>query len=440
MTRRTNAKTRKHENEPLRARFARQEGLVSRPAFASSCFRVSLIALFGATAAHAGGLARPNGISARGTGMGGAWTAWADDASAVYFNPAALDDVDQQIDVGGELVFGPRSYTPIATDGTRGAAQKSTVVAPVPSAGVVGRFYYNDRPSRFTLGAGLWNTFGGQVTWPKSGQPALDSTEDVALEADAGTSLRISDKLSIGGTVRFGLGLFSIAATADPFDSQLSASGVGVSTAWGALVRPTPNVRIGLAWRAPLRVTTEGNGTVTLTSTPTPEAVRHDQVWPQQASLGVGWRPAPPVRLAVQADWTEWSQVKEITVRFPANPALDQVFREDWKDSWTMRVGGEYQWSAFALRGGAYYDTYAVPDRTIERQYLDSNKIGLAAGASVRAAGWRFDAALDWVLPSTRTVPNNVAQTASFPADRNIAPGDYRGTLVTVELSVGHGF
>jgi long-chain fatty acid transport protein len=401
--------------------------------------RFALLVLVCSTA-HAGGLGRPNIISARGAGMGGAWTAWADDASAVYFNPAALDDADQQIDVGGELVVGPRSYTPIADDGTHGAAQKSTVVAPVPSAGVVGRFYYNDRPSRFTLGAGIWNTFGGQVTWPKNGQPALDSTEDAVLDADAGTSLRISDKLSIGGTFRFGIGQFSIASTADPFDAQLSGTGVGVSTAWGALVRPTPNVRIGIAWRAPLRITTEGNGTVTFTSTPVPQAVRHDQVWPQQASLGVGWRAAQRVRLAVQADWTQWSQVKDIAVRFPANPSMDLDYREDWKDSWTVRAGGEYQWSAVAVRGGAYYDTYAVPDRTIERQYLDSNKIGLAAGASVLAAGWRIDAAFDWVLPSTRTVPNNVAQTASFPADRNKAPGLYQGTLATVELSVGHGF
>ena len=408
--------------------------------FAFSRFRVSLVLVLGASAAHAGGLGRPNIISARGAGMGGAWTAWADDASAVYFNPAALDDADQQVDVGAEVVVGPRSYTPVADDGTRGAAQKATVVAPVPSAGVVGRFDYDDRPSRFTLGAGVWNTFGGQISWPKTGEPAFDSTQDAVIEADAGAALRISDKLAIGATLRLGLGLFSVDSTMDPFDAHLSATGVGVSTAWGALVRPTPNVRIGIAWRAPLRITTEGNGTVTFTTTPTPQSVRHDQVWPQQASLGLGWRAAPRVRLAAQVDWTEWSQVKDIAVRFPASPGMDQVYREDWKDGWTVRGGGEYAWQTVAVRGGAYFDNNVVPDRSLERQYLDTNKIGLSAGASVRAAGWRLDGALDWVLPGTRTVPNNAAQTASFPADRNKAPGVYKGTLVTVELSVGHGF
>src|SRR3954468_21516568 len=92
-----------------------------------------LAALLAAGTAHAGGLGRPNNISARGVGMGGAWTAFADDATAVWFNPAALSDIDPQVNVGAEVVVGPRSYTPVADDGTRGPAQKATVVAPLPS-------------------------------------------------------------------------------------------------------------------------------------------------------------------------------------------------------------------------------------------------------------------------------------------------------------------
>src|SRR5262249_47137458 len=96
--------------------------------------------------------------------------------------------------------------------------------------------------------------------------------------------------------------------------------------------------------------------------------------------------------------------------------------------------------SALVVRAGAYLDTAAVPDRTIERQYLDSNKIGVAAGAGYRIGSWRAEAAIDVVLPSTRTVPNNVAPTMAFPAERNKAPGDYAGTLVTFELGVARAF
>lgn len=394
-----------------------------------------------ATSAHAGGLGRPNSISARGAGMGGAFTAWADDPTAVHFNPAALTEIDQQVMVGGELVVGPRSYTPVAGDGTRGPAQKATVVAPVPSAGVVGRFNYEDQPSRFTLGAGVWNTFGGKIAFPKTGMPALDSTEDAALEAAAGTGLRISDKLSIGAAVRFGIGLFSLEGTTP--DAKLSATGIGIATTWGALVKPTENVRIAVAWRSSLRITTSGNGTIDVGTGVMQQAIEHQQVWPQQVSLGVGYRAAPALRLAAQLDWAEWSQVHELKVHFPASPTLDvgTTYPEDWRDSWTVRFGADWTVThAVNLRGGAYFDTAAVPDRTIERQYLDSNKVGVAVGASLHGKTWRVDTAVDLVIPNTRSVPNNTAATLAFPADRNKAPGDYAGTLITFELAVARQF
>ncbi len=388
-----------------------------------------------ATSAQAGGLSRPNGISARGVGLGGAFTALADDATALYFNPGALADVEPQADAGGELVVGPRSYTPPG-----GPAQSTTVVAPVPSVGAVGRFTGgDDRPSPLTFGAGVWNTFGGKVDFTKTGQPALDSTQDAALEATAGAALRVSDKLAIGGAIRVGIGLFSLESTMMPFDSSLSASGVGLGGALGAVVKPTDTIRIGVTWRSPLHISTTGSGTVVMPGGPTEEQISHDQHGPQQASLGLAVLPAPAVRLAAQVDWTQWSTVHDLAVRFPATPTLDQVYNEAWTDNWTVRAGGEYAVSsAIALRAGAYFDSDAVPDRTIERQYLDSNKLGIAAGTSVRAAGWRVDAAVDVVLPSTRTVPDNTTATAAFPADANKAPGDYKGTLVTFELAVAH--
>jgi long-subunit fatty acid transport protein len=399
-----------------------------------------LAVILSARSAPAGGLQRTNGISARGTGMGGAWCAWADDASAVYFNPAAMDTADSQVDVGGEFVAAPRSYTPVAADGTHAAAQKTTIASPVPSLGVITHFYNEDAPSRVTFGAGIWNTFGGAVDYKKTGLPAIDSSEDLAIEANAALALHVSDRLSLGATLRLGLGLFGTDATMNPFDAHLSATGVGVAAGLGALVRPSENVRIGLAWRSPMHITTEGDGTVTLTATPSSQKVRHTQNWPQEASLGLGWRVAPALRLAAQVDWAQWSQLQAIVVEFPASPSMNQTYREDWKDTWTVRAGGEYAFGTTAVRAGAYVDTSAVPDRSIERQYFDLRKYGVSLGAGTAISGWRVDAAVDWVLPGTRTVPNNDVQTAAFPADRNIAPGTYKGTMVTAEVAVGHGF
>lgn len=399
--------------------------------------RLALLLVAASTTADAGGTQRPNALSARGVGLGGAWTALADDPTAIYFNPGALDAVAPQIMIGGELVVAPRSYTPVS-----GESQDTTIVAPVPTAGIVGRFSDDDVPSRFTLGLGVWNTFGGRSSYERTGNPALDATQDALIEINAAAALHISDMLSIGGALRFGVGLFSIEATMNPFDADVSASGVGLGMTWGALVRPTETLRIGLTWRSPMRITTKGSGTFVFGGPAERHDVEHRQSWPQQVSLGVGHQATRVLRIAAQVDWTQWSQQVEVSVLFPAGVLPDQVYPAYWNDTWTVRAGGEYAVSPrLAIRAGAYFDSQAVPDRTIERQYSDSNKVGLSAGSSITlGGGWRIDGAVDGIVPRTRTVPDNTDDVMGIAALRNKAPGDYRGGLFTFELAATRQF
>jgi long-chain fatty acid transport protein len=188
-----------------------------------------------------------------------------------------------------------------------------------------------------------------------------------------------------------------------------------------------------------MNITTTGNGELEGASGLEQVAVEHEQAWPQSASLGVGISATPQLKLAAQLDWVQWSTVTELVVKLPGSGNPDQVYPEGWDDSWTVRVGGDYAATkAIAIRAGAYLDTAAVPDRTIERQYLDSRKIGVAAGGSYRFGAWRVDAAVDVVVPNTRTVPQNTATTPAY--ERAKAPGDYRGSLLTFEASVARVF
>jgi len=394
-----------------------------------------------ASTAFAGGTQRPNLISARGVGMGGAWTAWADDATAIYFNPGALDTINPHVMIGGEFVLGPRSYTPRLADGSDGDPQKTLISSPVPALGIVGRFSEDGEPSRFTLGLGAWNTFGGRVSYPNTGMPALDTTQDLCFEVNGAVGFRVSDRLSLGATVRVGAGFFRIVSTANPFDADLSASGVGAGLAAGALFRPTETVRVGLTWRSPLRIQTKGSGTVEQNGTTETHAIEHQQNWPQQVSLGVGVQASSAVKLAFQADWSQWSQIDTIELRFPNGGLPDQIYPEYWSDNWSLRVGADFAVAqSVALRAGTYYDSPAVPDRTLERQYSDSHKVGVSVGASFHAAGWRFDTAADGIIPRTHTVENNVADVMGVSALQNKAPGEYFGSLITFELAAARQF
>jgi long-chain fatty acid transport protein len=408
---------------------------------------IAIVALSaGVRAADAGGLARPNPISARGVGMGGAFTALADDVTALHFNPAALGEVAPVVSIGGELVIAPRTYTPLRADGTHGPDQKTTPIVPLPALGVVGRFHNDGVPSAFTLGLGVWNTFGGKVTYDKMVDPttqmpiaALDAVQDAVVEVVPGFAYKFDEHFSFGAALRIGIGLFSLDATQLPLDSKGSAYGIGLSYTGGVLVTPVPSIKIGLTWRGPMTIRTNGSGRVEFEPplTPTDENIEHTQQWPQQLSLGIGILPRPGLRFAAQLDWAGWSRVDEIKVQFPDRPTLDQVYPVDWNDNMSVRLGGEYMVRrAVALRAGAYFDSNAVPDRTIERQYLDDQKFGVSAGTSLTFGAWRGDLAVDVVLPGSRTVDDNRMEVDGWPERANVAPGDHAGSVYSLAFAV----
>lgn len=392
---------------------------------------VSLGAAF--ATASAGGLERPNGISARAVGQGGAFCAIADDATAWHWNPGAAALASPQATFGGELVIAPRSYVPIDASGTRGPAQSpDTPVIPVPALGVAVR-----ASDKITVGGGVWNSFGGQLRYTPTGMPAVDASSDLVIEVVGGAAYRITPRLAVGATVRLGVGIFAVEATNKPVTSDLSGFGVGPGAGIGVAWRPTPRLALGATWRSQLDVDISGSGTLAL-GTGLDLDMNHTQHWPQSVEVGAAFAATERLRVAAQVDWTGWSSFEDLAIRFPTQPSVDQVFRLDWRDSLTGRLGVEWHASPTAVvRAGAYYDAAAVPDRTIERQYLDSNKIGGAVGGGVRFGAWRVDGAFDLVTGPPRTVPDNSAEVGAYIDLANVAPGEHDGSVYTFEVALG---
>ncbi|MBK9034406.1 MAG: outer membrane protein transport protein [Myxococcales bacterium] len=390
----------------------------------------ALIAATGVAAA--GGLERPNGISARAVAQGGAFCAVADDATAWHWNPGAAAFGAPAVMIGGELVIAPRTYVPIDAAGVRGPAQSpDTPIVPVPSIGVVVR-----ASDRVTVGAGVWNSFGGQLNYTPTGMSAIDATQDLVLEVVGGVAYRVTPRLAIGATVRLGVGLFSVKATDKPITSDLSGSGIGPGVGLGIAWRPHPRVALGATWRSALDVDVSGSGTLAVGAGLDLD-MAHTQHWPQSVELGAAIAATRTVRVSAQVDWTGWSSFETLAVRFPTRPAADQVFLLDWDNTLTGRLGVE--WAAtptVAVRAGAYVDGNAVPDRTIERQYLDSTKVGGSLGGGVRFGRWRVDGAFDLITGPPRTVPDNRADVGPFTDLANIAPGEHSGSVYTFELAV----
>ena len=405
--------------------------------------------------AAAGGLSRVNTISPRAVGLGGAFGAVADDPSALHFNPAGLAGIyGRLVSIGIEYLNSNRTYTPTGEDGERLPAQSpNSVSTVVPSIGATFRTKEDGSWSRFAFALGLWNSYGGQVSYDRlddAQAPALNETREVLLEMVGGVGYEASEYVSLGLALRLGIGLFHVDATNRPVTSDMSSVGFGVGLTGGVILSNgvsssrAGSARIGFTYRTPMTVATSGSATMDLSGGSTDVDMDHDQRWPQSAAVAVAWRPAARLLLAAQADWTDWERINELTVEFPDRPELDQTFEMDWDSNYSLRLGTSVILTpSVEVSAGGSYDTRAVSKRTMERHNLDSDKFTADAGVAVAVTErMKVLGAVDVILSSPVEVRNNTAEAreAGWIEWANKAPGTHEGRLITIELAAQYVF
>ena len=135
--------------------------------------------------------------------------------------------------------------------------------------------------------------------------------------------------------------------------------------------------------------------------------------------------------IGAQLDWTQWSRYERLIVHTSAS---DQTYDLDWSDTASARLGVGWTSGKLALRGGVLFDQNAVPDLTIQRQYLDGNKLGVAAGGSYQVASRVIvDVTADVAGGPTRKVPDNSSTVPTgWGAQVNFAPGEHAGQVFTL--------
>jgi long-chain fatty acid transport protein len=100
---------------------------------------------------------------------------------------------------------------------------------------------------------------------------------------------------------------------------------------------------------------------------------------PQSLGLGVSYAAAPDLRLSCEAEWINWKNgfdVMALSLSGGANPNINTMmgnsgsfpvdFPMNWKDSYCLRVGGEYDVDpTLTLRAGFAYGSNPVPESTV---------------------------------------------------------------------------
>ena len=340
-------------------------------------------------------------------GMGGAVTASVDNASAVFFNPAAMTRLE-----GTRIYLGGSALQPVTSFAGKG---------PNPGFGVTEEmvrqtFYpptiYVTRQLKkgWAVGAGINSPYGLGVEWDPaafSGRYIVTKVDLQTINGSACLAWAPNDQWSFaaGGDVMYAKVLLrnrTLAvvpggggAAVDVAETELK-SDLTPGAGWNAatLFTPTSKWRLGAFYRSKVVVHVD-DATAGFTQIKTGSAafdaavaaglppdqgvstvLRFPAIW----SAGAAFAPAKAWTVEADFIFYEWSLFKDLPIDFHTTTSRNTVRIEDYKDSWQIRTGAEHRCGNLTCRAGYYFDKSPAPTHAVTPLLPDADRHGVSVG------------------------------------------------------------
>lgn len=372
---------------------------------------VVVLVLSGAQLAEAGAY-KSCGIGTRALAMGGGIAA-ANDYSALYWNPAALTEVEKNhfaiephylyltqsdgnsvknydLGVNYSNLQGDAFLRIYNVPGARVEPAQFNKTDSIysnisPSTSLGGAFAAND----FNLAFGIYTPAALSTKWEDA---VRDLANNALIEADYLSSIKITNyNLSVGKEVNswFSLGAginyvtgeteieiekryrCSAAPVLDyTYETSEEADGDGVEGVLGVLVKPIENLKVGGVYRNGAGINLIGDAYYKHTALGILESSGYSQdyYFPNSYGLGLAYDPISNLTLLLDWEQTGWHKVKrELDYNLVGGAALaDTDIDWNWEDSNQVRLGGEYRFTpAISLRGCMMWDESPLSDDTV---------------------------------------------------------------------------
>ena len=336
-----------------------------------------------------------------------------ENASAVFYNPAAVMRLDNQVFTQAELaIYNPKfqdkgsELVPnLRLTGGSASGRSETLI---PSLAASYRISED-----FAVGLSVNAPFGLETLYPNNWAgryQAIDSKLST-ININPAVAAKVTDDLSLGvginlqyadvdlsNAIDFGslLALGGFPPVPQQLDGLIELKGSDWSWGWnaGILYEPTETTRVGLAYRSPISHTLKGNANFTVpqaaaglkaTGAFTDTSVTSNLDLPDILSFGITQQVSPQIAIAGQIDWQIWSRYSENRVDFenPAQP--DTVDPQNWHDTFRFAVSTIYDPSdRLRVRLGVAYDPSPVKDEFLTPRIPSSDAIFLDIGATYR--------------------------------------------------------
>jgi long-chain fatty acid transport protein len=407
---------------------------------------------------------------ARATARGNAFTATADNPSAVYYNPAGITQLysaslekpiqlsldkdgkskvamePEAVDESGfRTRMGVYSITletkvdPLAAGAASFDAKRSWQYAPT--------FFTTYKPENapIVFGLGLYAPYGFGLEYPEDSplRTLAISGSIQYISINPVIAWQVCDTFSIAAGATFNYARADlkrgILAAHDRF--QFSGDGWGVGWNAGVMWKPHAMHSFGVMYRSKTDVNFEGSSDTHFNSftVPTPfgpfpvegqdssEPASAGIKFPQNVVFGYSFRPTPKWNFEFNIDWTDWDNLNTVNMRKESG---DVALPFNWESSLFYEFGVSYSFdNGLVASLGYIYSENSVPNESFNPIVPDSNRHIFSAGIGGQWERWAVDLAYQYAHGPERTIRQGT-----------VADGSYSFDSHAISLSVGYTF
>ncbi len=327
-------------------------------------------------------------------GMGHTGVALTDSSEVVFFNPAGMVFLKDDMDISGgvTLIDGVTKY------------QNQTANVSAETDNPIGTpisFYMSKRYNQdFSYGVGVYTPYGNTVEWPKdwAGSHMVNDIELKTIYIQPTLSYKFNDKYSIGfgptyviGEVSFNRNLSTslVDENGDRSNVTIDASGID---AWGYnigfLAKPNNKLSVGVSYRSKIDLKARGenadfqNIPASLQGTFPDTTFNADLVLPAELTIGIAYNISAATVFAIDINRTYWDAYDDLDIEFD-NGAGTSLNPRNYKDANIYRLGLQHKTSEkLTVRGGIYFDDSPIKDGFFTPETPRNDSIGYTAGAS----------------------------------------------------------
>jgi long-chain fatty acid transport protein len=416
---------------------------------------------------------------AKAMGMANAFSAQADDPSALYYNPAGIAFLPGlQVTAGATGIMVPQTEfngtTPLSGNapldtGTTFVSENSR-----RDLFVTPTFYasYGFEQIPVTVGLGINAIYPLSKNWDDSSafRNQVENASIKPINFQPTVAYRFDDwKLGVAAGLDVTYAIVSLQKMAySPFIDPthpappsgayelgslgLDGTATGIGYNLGMRWQPRKDLVLGAAYRShvTLHVTGDANflattptglGAIGLAATaPFPytraratSSASTTITLPNTVDLAVAWLPTEQWTLEFDATRTGWSSFKFLQFKFD-NPQMaafnNQPDPRNWQDVWGYKFGTQYAiHPKLDLRAGYAYDETPVPDGTVDPILPDANRHNFALGLGYHNGTAALNISYMWVHFVKRSVDNQNMLTlrganGSFESDAYLLGAD----------------